>query len=123
MPIIDPRSGFIPKHMIMGNGEKGDAPQTQVRSQMQEAEEAKEAQAMDTKFRRGLPDDLYVGRLVYRGLLATSCGPKLCMVDGVKLTQLERDKAAALLRNLEGRLKTPTANAHSEEDEMATNDT
>ena len=112
--------------MIMGNGEKGDAPQTQVRSQSQTQaveEEAKEAQAMDAKFRRGLPDDLYVGRLVYRGLLATSCGPKLCMVDGVKLTQLERDKAAALLRNLEGRLKTPTVNAHSEEDEMATNDT
>jgi len=108
----------------MGNGEKRDAPQTQVRSQIQAAEEeAKEAQAMDAKFRRGLPDDLYIGRLVYRGLLATSCGPKLCMVDGVKLTQLERDKAATLLRNLEGRLKTPTANAHSGEDEVATNDT
>jgi hypothetical protein len=87
----------------MGNGEKGDAPQAQVESQIQAVEEDKEAQAMDAKFRRGLPDDLYVGRLVYRGLLATACGSKLCMVDGVKLTQAERDKAAALLRNLEGR--------------------
>jgi len=124
MPIIDPGSGFTPNQLIMGNGEKGGAPRAQVKSQMQAVEEeAKEAQAMDAKFRRGLPDDLYVGRLVYRGLLATSCGPNLCMVDGVKLTQLERDKAATLLRNLEGRLKSPIANAHSAEDEVVTHNT
>ena len=124
MPIIDRGSSLTTNHLITGNGEKGDAPQARVSSQMQAVEEeAKEAQAMDAKFRRGLPDDLYVGRLVYRGLLATSCGPRLCMVDGVTLTQLERDKAAALLRNLEGRLKAPTANAHSAEDEVVTHET
>lgn len=108
----------------MGDGEKGDAAQAQVTSHIQAVEEDKEAQAMDAKFRRGLPDDLYVGRLLYRGLLAAACGPKLCMVDGVRLTQAERDKAATLLRKLEGRLKTRAPNAHNGEAEAATtNDT
>jgi hypothetical protein len=113
MPIIDRGSCFTSSHSIVGNEEKGDVAQVQVQSQMQAVEEDKEAQAMDAKFRRGLPDDLYVGRLVYRGLLATACGPSLCMVDGVKLTQAERDKASALLRKLDGRLKIPTVNADS----------
>ena len=126
MPIIDRGSGFIPSYLTTSNGEKGDLPPGQVKSQIQIVEEDKEAQAVDAKFRRGLPDDLYVGRLVYRGLLAAACGPKLCVVDGVKLTQAERDKAAVLLRDLEARLRTQAtdANAHSGEDEAApTNDT
>ena len=107
MPILDRGSGFTPRCLTVGNGEKGALPQPQgqVESEMQAVEEDKEAQAMDAKFRRGLPDDVYVGRLVYRGLLAAACGPQLRMVDGVQLTQAERDKAAALLRNLEERLK------------------
>jgi hypothetical protein len=120
MPIIVRGSGFIPSHLTMAHGEKGDGPQAQSQSQMEAVEEDKEAQAMDAKFRRGLPDDLYVGRLVYRGLLAAACASKLCMVDGVRLTQAERIKSAALLRKLEERLKTPGVNAHSGGDEAAT---
>jgi len=125
MPILGRGSGFTPGYLTMGHGEEGDLPQGQVQSQMHAVEEDREAQAMDAKFRRGLPDDLYVGRLVYRGLLAAACGPKLWMVDGVRLTQAERDKAAALLRNLERRLKASSSpNVHSGEDEGATtNDT
>lgn len=130
MPILDRGSGFSVNPLTMGNGEKGDLPQGRVKSQMQAVEEEdKEAQAMDTKFRRGLPDDLYVGRLVYRGLLAAACGPKLSMVDGVKLTQAERDKAAALLRNLESRGKvkgsssSPNVESTGEDEGATTKDT
>jgi hypothetical protein len=120
MPILDRGSGFTAQYLTMGDGKNGDLAQGQVKPQMQRVEEEdKETQAMDAKFRRGLPDDLYVGRLVYRGLLAAACGPKLWMVDGVKLTQAERDKAAALLRNLESRVNgkgLSSPNVQNEED-------
>ncbi|CCA73311.1 hypothetical protein PIIN_07266 [Serendipita indica DSM 11827] len=51
---------------------------------------------LDAKFRRRLPDELYAGRLVYRGLMMKACG-KLKMLDGVMIGTGERTKAYALL--------------------------
>lgn len=61
-----------------------------------------EWQSLDAKFRRGLPDELYAGRLVYRGLLMRACG-RLKMVDGLRVSDGERVKAGELLGRLERR--------------------
>jgi protein NUD1 len=60
-----------------------------------------EWQSLDGKFRRGLPDELYAGRLVYRGLLMRACG-RLKTVDGLKVSDGERLKAGELLGRIEG---------------------
>ncbi len=60
-----------------------------------------EWQTLDAKFRRGLPDELYAGRLVYRGMLMRSCG-RLKMIDGLKVSDGERVKAGELLGRLGG---------------------
>ncbi len=51
---------------------------------------------LDAKFRRRLPDELYAGRLVYRGLMMKTCN-SLKMLDGVAIGTGERTKAYALL--------------------------
>ncbi|KAL4249278.1 Cell Division and Infection-Related Protein [Abortiporus biennis] len=38
---------------------------------------------LDSKFRRDLPDDAYVGRMVYRGMVMRSC-PMIKLLDGVE---------------------------------------
>lgn len=54
---------------------------------------------LDAKFRKDLPDESYVGRLVYRGLIMQACsGIKL--LDGVSITNKERDKAGRLLESI-----------------------
>jgi hypothetical protein len=54
---------------------------------------------LDAKFRKDLPDEAYVGRLVYRGLIMQACaGMKL--LDGVPITSKERDKAGRLLESI-----------------------
>ncbi|KAI0051077.1 hypothetical protein FA95DRAFT_1580818 [Auriscalpium vulgare] len=53
-------------------------------------------QDLDAKFRRDLPDEAYVGRLVYRGLVMRACA-RVRMVDGVLVSRKERDKAERLL--------------------------
>lgn len=53
---------------------------------------------LDAKFRRDLPDDVYVGRLVYRGLVMRAC-PRIRMLDGIEVSEKERDKAERLLEN------------------------
>lgn len=59
-----------------------------------------EWQTLDAKFRRGLPDELYAGRLVYRGMLMRSCG-RMKMIDGLKVSDGEKVKAGELLGGLE----------------------
>ncbi|KAJ3568381.1 hypothetical protein NP233_g5760 [Leucocoprinus birnbaumii] len=66
-------------------------------------------QELDAKFRRDLPDELYIGRLAYRGLVMRTC-ERIRMLDGVGVTEKERTKAQKLLmgildknRNKEGR--------------------
>jgi hypothetical protein len=54
---------------------------------------------LDAKFRKDLPDEAYVGRLVYRGLIMEAC-PGIKLVDGVPITAKERDKAARLLESI-----------------------
>ena len=54
---------------------------------------------LDAKFRRDLPDDAYVGRLAYRGLVMRAC-PKIVMLDGIQVERKERDKAERLLRSI-----------------------
>ncbi|KAI0351465.1 hypothetical protein OH77DRAFT_1411124 [Trametes cingulata] len=54
---------------------------------------------LDAKFRRDLPDDAYVGRLAYRGLVMRAC-PHIRMLDGVEVERKERDKAEKLLRSI-----------------------
>ena len=43
---------------------------------------------MDSKFRKGLPDQTYVRRLAYRGVMMQACR-KLKMLDGVAITEKE----------------------------------
>ncbi|KIY53211.1 L domain-like protein [Fistulina hepatica ATCC 64428] len=54
---------------------------------------------LDQQFRRDLPNDSYVGRLAYRGLIMQSCA-ELRSLDGVTVTDKERKKASELLAML-----------------------
>lgn len=54
---------------------------------------------LDAKFRRDLPDDAYIGRLTYRGLVMRAC-PKVRMLDGVVVSRKEREKAEKLLEGV-----------------------
>ncbi|KAG8875276.1 hypothetical protein FRB97_005253 [Tulasnella sp. 331] len=61
---------------------------------------------LDERFRRDLPDAVYMERLAYRGLVMRACGSggpggKLNMLDGVEVTDGEREKAGKLLSGLE----------------------
>ena len=55
-------------------------------------------QELDAKFRRDLPDELYmyIGRLAYRGLVMRTC-EQIRMLDGVGVTEKERTKAQKVL--------------------------
>ena len=66
---------------------------------------------LDAKFRRDLPDDAYVGRLAYRGLVMRAC-PHIRMLDGVEVERKERDKAERLLRTIFG--ASPNSGARDE---------
>ncbi|KAJ7725349.1 hypothetical protein B0H16DRAFT_1594654, partial [Mycena metata] len=52
---------------------------------------------LDARFRRGLPDGVYVGRLAYRGLVMGACGG-VRVLDGVAVTEKERAKTVRVLR-------------------------
>jgi len=54
---------------------------------------------LDAKFRRDLPDEAYIGRLTYRGLVMRAC-PKVRMLDGVVVSRKEREKAEKLLEGV-----------------------
>ncbi|KAF5361013.1 hypothetical protein D9756_004838 [Leucocoprinus leucothites] len=56
-------------------------------------------QELDAKFRRDLPDELYIGRLAYRGLVMRTC-ERIRMLDGVGVTEKERTKAQKLLMGI-----------------------
>lgn len=58
-------------------------------------------EALDAQFRRGLPDSTYAGRLAYRGLVMRAC-PNIRVLDGVRTSEKERNKAEALLTRLLG---------------------
>jgi protein NUD1 len=59
---------------------------------------------LDSKFRRDLPDEVYVGRLAYRGLVMRAC-PRVHMLDGVDVSEKERVKALRLLQGISGKRK------------------
>ena len=63
---------------------------------------------LDAKFRRDLPDEAYIGRLAYRGLVMRAC-PRIAMLDGVEVERKERDKAERLLRSIFGTGKSRDA--------------
>ena len=54
---------------------------------------------LDAKFRRDLPDEAYIGRLTYRGLIMRAC-PIVRMLDGVIVSRKEREKAEKLLEGV-----------------------
>jgi hypothetical protein len=56
-------------------------------------------QEMDTKFRRDLPNEAYLGRLAYRGLVMRACS-KMRRLDGVDITEKERTKAMHVLTGI-----------------------
>ncbi|KDQ11108.1 hypothetical protein BOTBODRAFT_35643 [Botryobasidium botryosum FD-172 SS1] len=56
-------------------------------------------QDLDAKFRRDLPDESYIGRLAYRGLVMCAC-PRIRTLDGVVVGKPEREKAEKLLRGI-----------------------
>ena len=58
-------------------------------------------QALDSKFRRDLPNSSYIGRLAYRGLIMRACG-RIGMLDGVSVSEKERMKANGLLEGIMG---------------------
>ncbi|KAF8584685.1 hypothetical protein K439DRAFT_1633331 [Ramaria rubella] len=58
-------------------------------------------QDLDAKFRRDLPDEAYVGRLAYRGLVMRAC-PKVKMLDGIIVGTREQEKAERLLQGVLG---------------------
>jgi len=75
---------------------------------------------LDDRFRRDLPDGVYVERLAYRGLVMRACdeaarehgghkASRLKMLDGVEVTDGEREKAAKLLNGLEKTRATSSA--------------
>jgi len=71
-------------------------------------------QELDSKFRRDLPNESYIGRLAYRGLIMRAC-PGIRMLDGVEISEKERVKAHDLLcgiggngRRSKGKEKTAT---------------
>ncbi|KAJ7366542.1 hypothetical protein DFH08DRAFT_834757 [Mycena albidolilacea] len=57
---------------------------------------------LDGRFRRGLPDAVYVGRLAYRGLVMGACGG-VRVLDGVCVTEKERAKTVGVLARLAGK--------------------
>lgn len=59
---------------------------------------------LDSKFRRDLPDESYVGRLAYRGLVMRVC-PRIRMLDGIDVTEKERLKAGHLLEGISTKQK------------------
>ena len=59
---------------------------------------------LDAKFRRDLPDDAYVGRMVYRGMVMRAC-PAIRLLDGVETSDKERDKAEKILKGILGMKK------------------
>jgi protein NUD1 len=54
---------------------------------------------LDAKFRQDLPDEAYIGRLTYRGLIMRAC-PRVRMLDGVAISRKEREKAEKLLEGV-----------------------
>ncbi|KAK2459660.1 hypothetical protein APHAL10511_008305 [Amanita phalloides] len=56
----------------------------------------------DRQFRRDLPDETYIGRLAYRGLVMRAC-PKVRKLDGVEMSEKERRKAQKVLAGILGR--------------------
>jgi protein NUD1 len=54
----------------------------------------------DARFRRSLPDQTYVKRVAYRGVLMRVCA-HLQILDGVTIIAKERKKAEMLLQGLE----------------------
>ncbi|KAG2065040.1 hypothetical protein BDR04DRAFT_1109154 [Suillus decipiens] len=69
-------------------------------------------QELDSKFRRDLPDDAYVGRLAYRGLIMRAC-PRIGMLDGVEVSEKERKKADQLLQGMMTKSKIKGAKGKS----------
>jgi hypothetical protein len=56
-------------------------------------------QELDAKFRRDLPDEAYVGRLAYRGLIMRACRD-VKVLDGIQVSEKEREKAERLLTGI-----------------------
>ncbi|KAJ4482458.1 hypothetical protein J3R30DRAFT_3699990 [Lentinula aciculospora] len=61
-------------------------------------------QELDAKFRRDLPNDSYIGRLAYRGLVMQAC-PRIRMLDGIEVTGKEKLKAEKILVGILGKKK------------------
>lgn len=72
-------------------------------------------QELDAKFRRDLPDEAYVGRLAYRGLVMRAC-PRIRMLDGVEVSDKERIKANQLLQGIMGKGKIKGRRVGGDED-------
>lgn len=54
---------------------------------------------LDAKFRRDLPNDAYVQRLAYRGLVMKAC-TNIKMLDGVLVSRKEKEKAERFLEGM-----------------------
>jgi hypothetical protein len=70
-------------------------------------------QELDAKFRRDLPNELYIGRLAYRGLVMRAC-ERIRMLDGVGVSEKERTKAQKLLMGILGKNRNKERKAKEE---------
>ncbi|KAI0078232.1 hypothetical protein K474DRAFT_1683878 [Panus rudis PR-1116 ss-1] len=75
---------------------------------------------LDAKFRRDLPDETYAGRMVYRGLVMRAC-PAIRMLDGIEVSEKERDKAERILKEAVSVARKKTAEMCSMIDTQPTN--
>ncbi|KAJ8521073.1 hypothetical protein ONZ45_g2183 [Pleurotus djamor] len=73
--------------------------QPQTTASSSSSSSSREWHDLDTKFRRDLPDEAYIGRLAYRGLVMRVC-PRVRMLDGVEVGEKERRKAGLVLKGL-----------------------
>ncbi|KAG8907834.1 hypothetical protein FRB99_002007 [Tulasnella sp. 403] len=65
--------------------------------------------AMDDRFRRDLPDEVYLARMGFRALVLRGC-PRLEMFDGIGVTTGEREKGEKLLKGLGVKLRSKGGN-------------
>lgn len=96
--LVKDAPGALQPSEAIGAGDDADGHDPRQLSKKSGADDAGWAE-LDSKFRRDLPDDVYMGRLAYRGLVMEAC-PRIRMLDGVEVTQKERAKSRELLESI-----------------------
>ncbi len=94
--LLNPGAGHGPAPPLQGNSTLESQTESRRKAPGSEGVSWKD---LDSKFRRDLPDEAYVGRLGYRGRVMRSC-PKIHILDGVEVSEKEKVKAEKILESL-----------------------